>query len=166
MPLIHEDGTGVLNADSYVSVAEADAYHSLRGNDAWGLIGTETKEALLRKASDYITDKYRGAFIGNVYYNGNILAWPRFSHEIRYYNLLSVGVPLEVRQATAELALIANTENLTPNISRGKKRVKVGSIEVEYDGNSPMQTQFVTASLRLTAYLRSGTNGMARLQRV
>jgi len=35
MTLIVEDGTVVPNADSYLSVADADTYHQTRGNGAW-----------------------------------------------------------------------------------------------------------------------------------
>lgn len=32
MPLIVEDGTGLPDAEAYISVADADAYHDARGN--------------------------------------------------------------------------------------------------------------------------------------
>jgi hypothetical protein len=66
------------------------------------------------------------------------------------------------------LALIAETTPLTPNITRGKKRVKVGPIEVEYDGNAPTGTMFVSASLKLSPWLKSGAmnTNQVRLTRV
>ncbi len=167
--LIHETGAGVPNADSYVSVEDADAYHASRGNDLWAPILTERKEQLLRKASDYITATYHGGWIGAAAYTVNLLAWPRNPTEARHYGLLALGVPTEVRYATAELALIANTISLIPNPSntRGKKRVKVGPIEVEYDSNSGTQTKFVAASLLLRPYLKTiASTNMARLIRV
>lgn len=168
MPLIVEDGTGVANAESYVSVEEADAYHASRGNDLWVAILLAKKEQLLRKASDYINITYRGAWIGSAAYNGNLLAWPRNAITPREYGLRDLNVPLEVRYSTAELALIANTIGLFPNpaTTRGKKRVKVGPIEVEYDANSSSQTKFVNASLLLAGFLKPiASTNMARLIR-
>ena len=53
--MVVEDGTGLSNADSFVSVAYADTYFSTRGVSAWASL--TNKEALLIKATDYITTK-------------------------------------------------------------------------------------------------------------
>lgn len=166
--LIVEDGTGVANADSYVSVAEADAYHASRGNTLWAAITLERKEQLLRRASDYLTNTYYGGWIGVAAFNVNLLAWPRNPIEPRHYGLFDLAVPLPVRQAVAELALIANTISLIPQPSntRGKKRVKFGPIEVEYDSTSGTQSKFLAASMLLTPYLKTtASTNMARLIR-
>lgn len=47
--LIVEDGTGIANADSYVSVAEADAYHVAFGNDLWAAIDPTKKKLFCGK---------------------------------------------------------------------------------------------------------------------
>ena len=53
MAFVTEDGTGLAEANSYVSVAEADAYHADRGNAAW--IGEDSaKQSALIKATDYL----------------------------------------------------------------------------------------------------------------
>ena len=41
MALVVEDGTGLATANSYATVATADAYHALRGNSTWVGISTE-----------------------------------------------------------------------------------------------------------------------------
>lgn len=38
----------------YGTVGEADAYHSMRGNDSWSALSTPAKEAALVRAADYI----------------------------------------------------------------------------------------------------------------
>ena len=53
MTLVIEDGTGKSNAESYISVADADTYHSNRGNTDWAALTTAEKERLLRIATDY-----------------------------------------------------------------------------------------------------------------
>ena len=57
--LIVEDGTGLSNADSYASLAEANLYHANHGNVDWSDIDATTKEQLLRKATDYMVAQYR-----------------------------------------------------------------------------------------------------------
>lgn len=168
MPLIVEDGTGIANAESLVTVAFMDTYHAERGNTLWAPISNDRKEQLARKATEYLTATYYGAWIGVAAYTGNNLPFPRKPTEPRHYGLYELGVPLEVKRAVAELALIADTVPLLPaTIARGKKKVKVGPIEVEYDGNSPTQTKFVSASLLIVPYLRPiATTNMARLIRV
>lgn len=156
MALVVEDGTGLPNAESLASVAFIDAYHAARGNVAWAAIAAvETKEQLARKATDYLVYRYSGLWANLQLTTTQALPFPRTVY----------GLPLAIQQAVAELALIASTTPLTPNVTRGKKRVKVGPIEVEYDGNAETSTKFVAASLRIGPYL-SGTSGIfARLVR-
>lgn len=161
MAFVAEDGTGLPNANSLTSVAFADAYHAERGNAAWAAINNTRKQQLLIIATDYVVGIYGMAFIGARAVTGQALPFPRI------VNYVNVGNPDGVQQAIAELALVANTASLSPNISRGKKRVKIGPLEVEYDGNSPSQTRFVSASLKLAPFLKATASGnMARLQRV
>ena len=156
MPFIVETGVGYNNSNSLASVEFADEYHAERGNAAWADIELARKQQLLIKATDYATGKYGSAFDGRKAIAGQALPFPRI------VNYTNVGNPIGVQQAIAELALIANTTPLSPNVARGKKRVKVGPIDVEYDGNSSTQTEFVTASLKLAPFLKSTAGGMTR----
>lgn len=151
--LIVEDGTGLPNAESYVSVAEADDYHSKRGNELWATLTLDKKEQLLRIASDYITYIYGNIFIGKRAVSGQALAWPRIS--ITDYTLYSLGVPRQIREATAELALVANSTSLMPNTASpaAKKRVKVGPIEVEYVTSAYTGPRFLAATSRLAEFV-------------
>jgi hypothetical protein len=160
-----ENGTGLANADSYVSVEEADAYHASRGNVLWADILPAQKEVLLRRATDYITYIFGRSFIGVRAVSGQSLAWPRIS--INDINLYSLGVPREIREATAELALVANTAPLMPNQTTvRKKMVKVGPIQVEYDAGAWTGNRFVSATARLSAFIEGQSSGMtARLVR-
>lgn len=162
MPFVAEDGTGFADANSLTSVAFADTYHAERGNDAWAALSTERKQRNLIVATDYVVGTYETAFLGYRAYSNQGVSFPRI---IAYEK---VGNPSTVQQATADLALVAETTPLTPNVTRGKKRVKVGPIEVEYDGNAPTSTMFVNASLKLSPYLKSGSlnSNQVRLIRV
>ena len=58
MSLSVETGDGSANSESYISVADADAYHEARGNTAWEDISGDTiKEQLLRKAADFMVQR-------------------------------------------------------------------------------------------------------------
>lgn len=56
MALIVEDGTGKADAESYVSVAECDAFHVKNGGIAWDDV--DDKEAALREATRYLDSAY------------------------------------------------------------------------------------------------------------
>lgn len=162
MTLVVEDGTGKADAESYISVSDATAYHASRGNSAWAAIASDTvREQLLRKATDYMLYTYRGSWLGERKTDAQRLDWPRYSAwpEDRQTELPDDEVPQDIAQACAELALIANTTSLTPSVTRGKKKVKVGPLEVEYDGSAPTATAFVAASVRLAYYLCGVANG-------
>lgn len=169
MAFIPEDGTGYNNSNSLASVEFSDNHHSERGNAAWAAIQLERKRELLITATDYVVDIYDEALKGHKLYKNQALPFPRLiPHETYGYGAATnVGNPLGVQKAIAELALIANATPLLTNISRTKKRVKVGPLEVEYDGNSATQTQFVSASLKLAPWLKSSLAGgrTARLVR-
>jgi DnaT-like ssDNA binding protein len=165
MALVVEDGTGVASADSYVSTADADTYHGSRGNAAWALLDQTTKEINLRVATDFMLATFRGAWKGYRSTSTQRLDWPRADVQrdrddaFAYLALIPFNiVPDEVKQACAEYALVNSTTPLLTSLSRGKKSVKIGPIEIEYDGNSAMQTAFIMASRRLAPLLKSGGN--------
>lgn len=161
MAFVVEDGTGYSNANSLASVEFADNYHAERGNVQWAALELARKQQLLILATDYASGVYSSAFAGVPAKTGQALPFPRI------VSFKNVGNPVGVQQAISELALVAHTTPLTPNVSRGKKRVKIGPLEVEYDGNAPTQTFFVSASLKLAPFLKAGAgNGrVARLIR-
>ena len=167
MALIVEDGNGLANAESFASVAEADEHHAKRGNAAWAALTVEVKEQLLIKATDYVENVFGQAWIGTSSTISQALSWPRYRAPVpgssRYY----LGVPKALKEATIELALMASVTPLMPTMqTRGKKRVKLGSMEVEYDGNGPMAPSFLAATGKLKALLGvSGSGVMARLSR-
>jgi hypothetical protein len=128
--MIVETGTGLNNADSYVSLAEANAYATAR---AWaGWTGTDAaKEAALVTATSYIDTNYR--FKGSLLTLTQSLAWPRVDvTDIEGRPL--TGVPVNVKSATIELAMRALIAPLvaSPETAAVKrKRVKAGSVETE-----------------------------------
>lgn len=127
-----ETGAIIAGADSYVAVTECDTYHSARGNSAW--TGTDAvKEAALRKAVAYLDGHYRNRLKGVMVDPVNqLLAWPRYDVVIDGVTLASDTIPQKLKDAQCELALIALSADLAPNVSAGIKREKVDVLETEY----------------------------------
>jgi len=163
--LIVEDGTAKPDADSYISAADAAAYHISRGNEnAWDAI--EDPDAALRKATDYMVQTYRARWKGYRKDGAQALDFPRtwlylepFVHGVvgTYPFLVSdTIVPEEVKRACAEYALVAASTPLAPNLERGIVRERVGPLETEFDRTSPEYTRYRAMDMALSPYLMGG----------
>lgn len=171
MALITEDGTGKADAESLISVADADTHHTGRGNTAWTALTTANKEAALRKATDYIQGVYGLRWGGYRVSQTQALDWPRYqvvrrdvlaSHLVQYWP--SNEVPAGVKRACAELALRASAGDLNPDNSQAIKRKRVeGAVEIEYQDHSSASPSYPAIDAVLAPYLATG--GSARLVR-
>lgn len=130
-----EDGTGLSGSDSYVSLAQADAYAAARGWTDW--TGSNAhKEQRLVQATAYIDATYR--FRGVISKTTQALAWPRLDDTGEFLTdgegRPLTGVPKAVQGACIELARVAITQALTPAPEAPavkRERVKAGSVETE-----------------------------------
>jgi hypothetical protein len=59
-----EDGSGVVGANAYLSVVDADDYHAGRANPAWSSADLAAKQAAIVKATDHIELIFGERFIG------------------------------------------------------------------------------------------------------
>lgn len=94
---------GAVNANSYCSVDEADAYHATRGhNDEWVASSPEDKEKFLRWATRLMDQEdWRG--VRNSL--NQVLRWPRGGvTDQDGYIILNTIVPDWLKNAQAELA--------------------------------------------------------------
>ena len=133
MALVVEDGTGITNANAYVSVAEADSYFQARNNPSWSTRTTADKE----KAILYATSFLDGVFywLGHIKKFEQSLGWPRILvYDKDHRPIGSDSVPQRVKDAACELALEGLDKPLSPSLARGGdvKRQKVASLEIEY----------------------------------
>lgn len=101
LSFIVEDGTGLENSTSFVSVAYANSYATIHGKTAWSALTNEQKEITLVLASDYINSQYN--WRGEPVHPSQALALPRRGFSIPSGSL-TTGVPACVKKATAELA--------------------------------------------------------------
>ena len=163
MSLIVENGTGLSTAESYISVANADARHTAFGNSAW--TGTDAvKEAALRRATAYMQQAYRGRWIGSRLTAAQALDWPRWGVMLEGFAISSAAIPADVANACADLALKALADELAPDLTRAVIREKVGPLETEYSAFSPESPRYQAIDMMLSAYL-AGAGAMAQLVR-
>lgn len=147
MPLIVENGTGLPDAETYISVADADTYFAARGNAAWAALTTEAKEAALRLATDYMEAEYGPRWRGERLKAKQALSWPRGVE----------GVPEAVRRANAELAVRASAGPLLADQGPAVKQETVGPLSVTYADGARQSTRYVAvdAALRAAGLFRS-----------
>lgn len=137
MTLVVETGTGSATAESYVSVADCEAYAAARGLTFTASPDAEA-QAALRRATAWIDATYRARFPGTKL-NGRdqALEWPREDGEdVNGDAIAEDEVPVEIINATCEAAVreLASPGSLSPDYvaSERVKRERVGSLEVEY----------------------------------
>lgn len=159
MTLIVEDGTGLSTAESFCSIADATSYHAKYGNEAWLSQPDSEREIHLRRATQFLEAEFRGRWKGIRVKTEQALAWPRYDvcDEDEAW-VSSSAVPVQVRDATAILALISATETLVPDLEAGavkRERVKVGDIEeeTEYVGAKRERKSYTLAEQMLRPLL-------------
>lgn len=112
MALIVETGAGLANSNSYVTLAEYDAYAAARG---YSIGGTDShKEVELTKAMDYL-ESYRDKFKGVKLRQDQSLQWPRVGVILDGFSIGSNVIPTELKRAQMELAHLSATVNLMPS---------------------------------------------------
>ena len=104
MTLVVEDGTGVVTANAYATVAEVDEILATNIHSKWDLISDPaTKAKLIQWASRILDERVR--WHGKKTHPTSGLAWPRTCVKDREGALVEDDiVPLPVKVAVAELA--------------------------------------------------------------
>lgn len=178
MSLIVEDGTGLPNAESYTSVVECLAYHTARGSDTWPTISTLQQEQALRRATDYMIQKYKRQWLGVKLKSqeNQSLDWPRayvytepfLNGATGYFPYLvpSNIVPTAVKNACSELALRAAAGNLMDDGERSILMEQIGPIKTQYDPDSSSLIKYYQVHTLLKSYLKTnGSGSMMKLSR-
>ena len=167
MANVVEDGTGLSNANAYINVAFADAYFTERNIVAW--VGTTAeKEAFIVRGTDYIELVFGYQFVGAKFLTTQALQHPRIADDGT-----SLGVPLNLKKACAEYALIAKNSPLiiNPGYSADGMRVteinkEVAGIKksIKYNVNQlPIQIRpYPTADMYLKSLIYSVSVGLIR----
>lgn len=130
--MIIEDGTGLVNADSFVSVDFADNYFFSRGFSKWQELEQEKKEVALVNATDFINNYFE--WKGKRLTANQSLAFPRqslFDNE----GFALEGVPTSVKQAVCEAIKINIDGELyeTQESNGAVVSEKIGNLQFSYD---------------------------------
>lgn len=164
MALIVEDGTGLATANTYASVATANAYFTARGITTWTGIDA-LKEAALIRGSFALDGMYGTKWPGFKASLEQAMDWPRTdADDIDGYDL--DGVPIAVVNAACEAALIelASAGSLTSSGTAGVKVETVGPISTEYFSASGSKATYRTISSVLSRIVSTGS-GAIKLSR-
>ena len=167
MLIIVEDGTGVVGANSYVSLAYADEYFSAHPfySDQWSDLNLNQRHHLLIFATTQINNLFN--WYGFRSYNEQVLDWPRqrvwYAQQRDYY--ASNAIPSALKQATCEMAyFLSKGDVFGDSSSEGLESLKIDVIELNF-GNSKRKAPVPAAALTLLRGLGDYAYG-GRVQKV
>lgn len=146
--------------DVYADLAEADAYFVDRDVAAWPAATVAAREAALRRATAYLDGRYR--WVGILAVASQPLGWPRLSAWDSEGRPLD-SIPTRLKQACAELALIALGEDLAPPAERGGRVLseQVGPVSLRYAADAPSGRAFPYVDLLLKGLFQEDASGVA-----
>lgn len=166
MALVVEDGTGLTNSDAYVSVADCSTYFTNRqGSTTWSASTADPQEAAIRNATAYLNRRYATLWRGRRVEETQAMAWPRaFITDHDGFAVESDSVPQEVIDACCELAVMALSEDLLPDLTEtgiiSEESVSVGSVRstTKYEGGKSQIKRYRKVETLLRGLLKvSGT---------
>ena len=117
--LIVETGSNVTDANTYIDVDFADAYHLLANNTDWSADEAD-KEFALVKATQAVDLLYGPLYLSQILHNNQSLLFPRYSFYDNHKNLQTQAtIPTCLKNAVAEAALLALTgTSMFPEVSQ------------------------------------------------
>ena len=148
--MIVETGLGIVNANSYVTVPEADTYfysHPYYA-DAWADLAID-KESLLMAASAQLDSLI--TWRGRIYNPNQTLAWPRVGVVDDEGRIISAQtVPWAVKRATFELAFaMSRGDQYAGSASAGVEKLKIDVIELQFAASTAVTPVPAAALLAL-----------------
>ncbi|HSW65281.1 MAG TPA: DnaT-like ssDNA-binding protein [Dissulfurispiraceae bacterium] len=148
-----EDGTRPTGANTYASLADADAYWADRGNSTWEDATDDEKAAALIQATDYLNGL---PWIGRKVAI-RVMAWPRYDVIVDSYALGSDEIPDEVVQATCYMAgeIIGGATPLAAT-DRPLTKLTAGAVSMEWDAASSQAPEYPALKSILRGYIMAG----------
>lgn len=164
MALIVEDGTIVAGAESYASVAEADARLAALGFTTWQPLLTAEKEAALRRSFVFMNQTFRSLWKGTKVEGDQPADFPRDDMDVEDVILENDIVPLDVKNAQIDLSIKAAAGDLNPDTTGQKLlRKKLGPLEKEFSNSGTAVAVNRALWMSLAPYLNlSGSNRVIR----
>lgn len=147
--MIVEDGTGLANANSYVTVAYADDYLESMGVTDWQPLQQPKKEVLLVKATDYVDNTYR--WRGRKLTQEQALQFPREGVVDDDGNEVA-GIPRALKQAVCMCASVLMEEGdlyAVDDQSGAVVSEKIGQLAFTYDVSKKVKGSSLYDSINL-----------------
>ena len=154
-----------VGTNSFVSLADSNAYFADRGNATWDAASDANKQSALIRATDYLVQKYTDRWRGAITNTSQALPWSRSGVVTSDNKLISSSeIPEAVENATSEMGLRAlNNTNLFADQSAGAeslKRNKVDVLEKEYFQGGSTQNTYTIVEEMLKDYTISFGNSV------
>ena len=133
--MVVENGDGLENSDSYVSVAFADDYFSARGISSWDGLEDLRKEQALVRATDYIDSIFQ--WYGQKLNPKQALRFPR-QNLFDYEGQEVSGIPTVLKQSVCDAAILTSdgTELFITSEANGDVvSEKIGELAFTYQKN-------------------------------
>jgi len=147
--IVVEDGTGLTNATSYVSIAEFKAYWAERG-----ITRTESDDTIaiwLNLASQFADAHYD--WDGQIASDEQALLIPRVNWCDKQGRDLDDSVPGFIKNGVCELAAIRQSDNFETTSTTGVKSESYGPVSIAYSGDSGSSKVLYTTA---TQYFKQG----------
>lgn len=159
MAFVVETGAGLANANSYASVADADAYVADRGIAGWAALSSTVKQQSLIRGTDYLEQTYRDAWKGYRVTSTQALSWPRSDVIVDTFPVAANIVPTAVVRACIEMALRASDgDELIADLGQQVVRERVDVIETEYAQYGSPSAKYPAVNRLLIPYVLSSTS--------
>lgn len=164
-----EDGNYVSDANSYISLEEANQYQTNKGRSDWLALSDDEKKSYLIKGTQYIDKLYK--WKGQRKFEPQTLSWPRVRRMMGVsYPLIDIdgfkiiGIPRAIKEAVCEAAfytfqaqdeLFSVYANASGALKREKKVVS-GAVEkeVEYFNDNEALSEYISKYTSLDYILR------------
>ena len=155
--LTKEDGTGLVDANVYADLADADQY--LENTDrktAWRTSSSKERSAALIQGADYLDQTYRNRYVGERFSSTQRLEWPR-NEVFDELGLLVPAdeIPEEVGNASIEYAFEAAQAVLAPTPAIDDTGREVTSISEKVDVLETATTYRDISTKRFKAFPRA-----------
>ena len=149
--LIVEDGTRPTGANTYASVADADAYWADRASATWAAATDDAKAAALIQSTDYLN----GLSWATGTPVGDDMAWPRTGATSPSGGSFSMSmVPTAVVQACCYMAgeIVGGATPLAAT-DRPLTKLTAGAVSMEWDASASQAPQYPALKSILRGYL-------------
>lgn len=152
---IVEDGSCVPNANSYLTLEEANQYQANKNRSDWLALSDIEKQASLIKATQYVDELF--TWKGRRKYESQNLAFPRV--RIRDLDGFEVkGIPRRLKDAICEAAFYGFSSSselfVTHDTNGAIKKQKVDVIEVEYFSDEDKTLDAISQYASLNSLLK------------